>query len=84
MNNTYKQSNEFKNKSFSNGSELTEEDLLIIENRTTTYEVFDTEYETGYWGDEYEEYTNVWEVNKFEQYDEENTFQIGNNIKGGI
>ena len=85
MGNTYKQSNEFKNKEFSKGEFLTEDDLLIIESRTNTYDVFDAEYEVGYWGEEYEEYTTVPEYNRYDlQYDGENTFQIGNNMKGGI
>lgn len=85
MKNTYKQDKNFKNKKFSKGEDLTELDLAIIENRTTTFNVFDTEYENGYWGAEYEEYTTVPEFNQYDlQYDGDNTFQIGNNMKGGI
>ena len=85
FNNTYKQDNNFKDLAFSNENDLTELDLDIIENRTTTYEVFDYEYEKGYWGNEYEEYTSVPEYNSYEmQYDSGSTFQIGNNMKGGI
>ena len=83
--NTYKQDKNFKNKEFSKGEFLTEDDLAIIKSRTTTYNVFDSEYENGYWGEEYEDYTNVPEYNTHElQYNADETFSIGNNISGGI
>ena len=83
--NTYKQDKNFKDLQFSEGEFLTELDLDIIESRTTTYNEFDEEFENGYWGEEYEEYTKVPEYNQYDlQYDGENTFQIGNNMKGGI
>ena len=83
--NTYKQDNNIKNLEFSKGESLTELDLDIIESRTTTYNEFDSEFEDGYWGEEYEDYTFVQDWNEFElQYDPSNTFQIGNNMKGGI
>ena len=84
--NTYKQDKNFKDLQFSEGEFLTEDDLDIIESRTTTYNEFDSEFENGYWGDEYEDYTNSLNfLNTYEsQYDGSSTFQIGNNLKGGI
>ena len=85
MKNTYKQNKNFKDLTFSSGEFLTEDDLNIIENRTTTYEVFDAELESGYWGEDYKEYTQVPEYNQYDlQYNASETFQIGNNMKGGI
>ena len=83
--NTYVQDNNFKDLEFSSGSDLSDLDLDIIESRSKTFNSFDSEFENGYWGDEYEEYTFVQDWNEFElQYNPEDTFQIGNNMKGGI
>ena len=85
--NTYKQDKNFKDLQFSEGEFLTEDDLDIIESRTTTYNEFDDEFENGYWGEEYEDYTRINFLNKYEaasQYDVENSFNIGNNVSGGV
>ena len=85
--NTYVQDNNFKDLEFSSGSDLSDLDLDIIESRSKTFNSFDSEFENGYWGDEYEEYTYVQEWNKYEagsQYDQGSSFNIGNNVSGGI
>ena len=83
--NTYVQDNNFKDANFSSGSDLSDLDLDIIESRSKTFNSFDSEFENGYWGEGYEEYTFVQDWNEFElQYNPEDTFQIGNNKKGGI
>ena len=84
-NNTYKQDNKIKDLVFSEGEDLTNEDLDIIESRSTTFYVQDEEYER-FWDEEYNEYTNTLNfLNKYEsQYNAEDTFTIGNNLSGGI
>ncbi|MGI9548839.1 MAG: hypothetical protein ACR2M7_02525 [Bdellovibrionales bacterium] len=81
--NTYTQDNNLKGKSFSSG-ELTDADYDLIASRSKTTYVQDIELER-YWGEEYSDYNNIWEVNKYEsQYNSGDTFTIGNNISGGI
>ena len=84
-NNTYKQDNNIKDLVFSEGEDLTDQDLDIIESRSTTFYVQDEEYER-FWDEEYNEYTNTLNfLNKYEsQYNSEDTFTIGNNLSGGI
>ena len=82
-NNTYIQNKNFKNKSFSKGEFITKEDLDIIESRTTTTYVDDVEFER-YLNEENDSFI-VQNWNDFElQYNPGESFQIGNNMKGGI
>lgn len=83
-NNTYKQDKNFKDLTFSEGEFLTELDLDIIESRTTSYYSQDEEYE-NYLSEFYTSYIPQANLPNEElglQYGD--SFQIGNNMKGGI
>lgn len=82
-NNTYIQDKDFKDMKFSEGEFLTELDLDIIEDRTSTFYITDEEYER-YLSEENDAFI-VQNWNDFElQYNSSESFTIGNNIAGGI
>ena len=97
---TYKIENKFKNYEFSKGEELTEMDLEAIASRSRTYYIdsnYSEEYlsnteddliEVGLDANDSEFYgtynnkANL--IPEEQQYSKNDSFQIGNNIKGGI
>ena len=83
MKNTILLNKKYKNYNFSEGEDVNDMDLEVINARTSRIEVSDYNYES-YWM-EPSEFHTVPKWNKYDlQYDAGNTFQIGNNIKGGI
>ena len=92
-NNTYKTTTRYNKEgevtfqeSFSKGEFLTEEDLQLIEDRSSTFYMQDEEYER-YLSEDFGDYNRIQKWNKYEagsQYDQGASFAIGNNVSGGI